>query len=42
MYEEEYEDDADFAYRNGEYNNEVDEYGSLTFDNVFMFHLFRF
>ena len=27
-YEPEYEDDADFAYRNGEYNNEVDEYGN--------------
>lgn len=23
-----YENDADFAYRNGEYNNEVDEYGN--------------
>ena len=22
-----YEDDADFAFRNGEYDNEVDEYG---------------
>ena len=28
MIEEEYEDDADFAYRNGEYDNEVDEYGN--------------
>ena len=28
VWEEEYEDDADFAFRNGEYNNEVDEYGN--------------
>ena len=27
-YENDYEDDADFAYKNGEYNNEVDEYGN--------------
>ena len=27
-YESDYEDDADFAYRNGEYNSEVDEYGN--------------
>ena len=27
-YESEYEDDADFAYRNGEYDNPVDEYGN--------------
>jgi len=26
--EMDYEDDADFAYRNGEYDNEVDEYGN--------------
>jgi len=26
-YEEEYEDDADFAFRSGEYDNEVDERG---------------
>jgi hypothetical protein len=26
-WEEEYDNDADFAYRNGEYDNEVDEYG---------------
>ena len=28
---EEYEDDADFAWRNGEYDNEVDEYGKPWF-----------
>jgi len=27
-YEPEYENDADFAYQNGEYDNEVDEYGN--------------
>jgi len=26
--EDDYEDDADFAFRNGEYDNEVDEYGN--------------
>ena len=26
-YESDYDDDADFAYTNGEYNNEVDEEG---------------
>ena len=27
-YEDEYEDDADFAYANGEYDNEVDSEGN--------------
>jgi len=26
-YETDYDDDADFAFNNGEYNNEVDIYG---------------
>ena len=26
--EPDYEDDADFAFRNGEYDHEVDEYGN--------------
>jgi len=27
VYEPDYENDADFAFRNGEYDREVDEYG---------------